>query len=36
MRARIVIAFALLWSLPLMAQGTDDKLRAELEALHAT
>jgi ketosteroid isomerase-like protein len=35
MRAAIVIVFALLWSTPPLAQGTDDKLRSELEALHA-
>src|SRR5215468_5994156 len=35
MRAAIVIVFALLWSTPPLAQGTDGKLRSELEALHA-
>jgi ketosteroid isomerase-like protein len=35
MRAEIVILFALLWSTPLMAQGTDNELRSDLEALHS-
>lgn len=36
MRAAILIVFTFLLSMPLMAQGTDGKLRSELEALHAT
>jgi ketosteroid isomerase-like protein len=35
MRAAIVIVLTLLCSTPLMGQATDDKLRSELEALHA-
>ena len=35
MRTAILMVFTLLWSMPLMAQGTDAKLRSELEALHA-
>jgi hypothetical protein len=35
MHTAILMLFTLLWSMPLMAQGTDIKLRPELEALHA-
>jgi ketosteroid isomerase-like protein len=35
MHTAILMVFTLLWSMPLMAQGTDIKLRSELEALHA-
>jgi ketosteroid isomerase-like protein len=35
MQTAILMVFTLLWSMPLMAQGPDGKLRSELEALHA-
>jgi ketosteroid isomerase-like protein len=35
MRSVILIFLTLLYSTPLMAQGTDTKLRSELEALHS-
>ncbi len=35
MLSAVLMVFTLLWSTPLMAQGTDGKLRSELEALHA-
>jgi len=35
MRSVILIFLTLLYSTPLMAQGTDSNLRSELEALHA-
>ena len=35
MQTAILMVFTLLWSMPLMAQSSDGKLRSELEALHA-
>jgi ketosteroid isomerase-like protein len=35
MRTAILMVFTLLYSMPLMAQGSDGKLRSELESLHA-
>ena len=36
MRTAILIGFTFLLSMPLIGQGTDAKLRSELETLHAT
>jgi ketosteroid isomerase-like protein len=35
MHSTILVMFTVLCSMPLMAQGTDNQVRSELEALHA-